>query len=69
MRQIHEQCLNPGERVTLAPGGKHLMVMGLTDNALPESSSAVTLRLGTSSGRLFAAEFAVVPFNYSPQNL
>lgn len=66
MRQIHEQCIAPGERVSLQPGGKHLMVMGLTDQELPES---VTIKLGTSTGRLFAAEFAVVPFNYSPENL
>jgi len=66
MRRIHEQCIAPNTRVVLQPGGKHLMVIGLTTQHLPES---VTIRLGTSSGRLFATEFATVPFNYSPENL
>lgn len=66
MRRIDKQCIAPGERVTLQPGGKHLMIMGLSDDKLKDTA---TLRLGTSSGRLFAAEFAVVPFNYSPENL
>ncbi len=66
MRRINEQCLAPSARVTLKPGGMHLMVMGLTDQELPES---VTIRLGTASGRLFATEFTTVPFNYSPENL
>ena len=66
MRRIHEQCIGPNERVDLKPGGKHLMVMGLTDQELPES---VTITLSTSTGHVFATEFAVVPFNYSPENL
>jgi len=66
MRRIREQCIAPDARLTLKPGGMHLMIMGLIDQDLPES---VTLRLGTSSGRLFATEFATVPFNYSPENL
>ena len=86
MRQIHEHCLAQGATTTLEPGGKHLMIMGLHDNALintesvqtpPPSNDAsnkisdhqVAIRLGTSTGRLFEAKFAVVPFNYSPQNL
>ena len=69
MRRIDEQCLAPGERVTLEPGGKHLMVMGLYDNGLPPETVTATIRLGTRNGRSFEAEFAVVPFNYSPQNL
>ncbi len=80
MRRIPEQCIAPGERVTLKPGGKHLMIMGLDASALPappkpphtgepQSYPTTQLRLGTRDGRLFTAEFAVVPFNYSAQNL
>lgn len=68
MRRLHEQCLGAGEQLVLAPGGKHLMIMNLDDEALSTATTA-TIRLGTKDGRLFAAEFAVVPFNYSPQNL
>jgi len=58
MHAVPELCIEPGGSATLAPGGMHLMVMGLTQ--LPPDQA--TIRFGTKSGRAFAAEFSVRPF-------
>ena len=63
MRPIPQLCIEPGGRAELAPGGKHLMVMGI--DTLPQD--AVELRIGSSDGRLFSASFSVKPFNYTAE--
>lgn len=59
MHRLPRLCIEPGSSATLAPGGKHLMVMGL--GSLPAHNARIVL--GTASGRAFEGVFAVRPFN------
>jgi copper(I)-binding protein len=48
MRRLGELDLLPGDSVKLAPGGIHVMLMGLTRSLLEGDSVELTLRFGTS---------------------
>lgn len=48
MEQLHELQLAPGEQVALAPGGTHLMLLGL--ESMPVTGDKVQLCLQTDSG-------------------
>jgi copper(I)-binding protein len=62
VRMIHlpELCIEPGTAAILAPGGKHLMIMGVHDL----STTSVNIEILSSTGTTFATEFEVQAFNY-----
>ncbi len=62
VRMVHlpELCMEPGTSAMLAPGGKHLMIMGVRDL----SPTSVSINILSSTGSTVAAEFEVQAFNY-----
>ena len=75
MRRLPKLCLEPGDQTQLAPGGMHLMVMGVTglsgadvksaaeDEEKEQEAVTVPIVLGTTDGRAFEGRFLVLPFN------
>ncbi len=62
VRMLHlpELCIQPAAAAILAPGGKHLMVMGVQDL----STSPIDIEIRSATGLTFAAPFEVQPFDY-----
>jgi copper(I)-binding protein len=57
MRMLDSLSIPPGAQVVLAPGGKHLMLMGLT--SVPRSGEHLTIVFTDSTGCATSAQFAV----------
>lgn len=57
MSEVREYTLAPGERLEMAPGGYHLMLMGPLTNMTADQ--IVTLDLHTADGRVFHFEVPV----------
>jgi periplasmic copper chaperone A len=57
MRMLDSLSIEPGAQVLLAPGGKHIMLMGL--KSVPKAGEHVTIIFTDSLGCATSAEFAV----------
>lgn len=58
MRRIDPVTLEPGEKIVLQPGGKHFMLIGITEPLKPQDS--VVLQLELSDGEQVELELPVV---------
>jgi copper(I)-binding protein len=56
MTDLPAQSVKAGETVRFAPGGRHVMAMGLADMLRAGGSTKVTLHLGTGDKIVFPAE-------------